>query len=173
MVNLSVKTGHQNVSMLGIGAYRPRRLVSNDEVCQVLDSSDEWIFERSGIRNRRWISGDESARSMAAAAAERAIANSGVAKEKIGALILATNSWKTKIPHGGPIVASDIGLNGIPAYDVAAGCGGFGYGLGVAADTDTVLASVKAYVGALNRLKVRREKTAPDSDTKSVSMYSH
>ena len=135
MVNLSVKTGHQNVSMLGIGAYRPRRLVSNDEVCQVLDSSDEWIFERSGIRNRRWISGDESARSMAAAAAERAIANSGVAKEKIGALILATNSWKTKIPHGGPSVASDIGLNGIPAYDVAAGCGGFGYGLGVAADT--------------------------------------
>ena len=44
---------------------------------------------------------------------------------------------------------------------------------GQAADTDTILASVKAYVGALNRLKVRREKTAPDSDTKSVSMYSH
>ena len=44
---------------------------------------------------------------------------------------------------------------------------------GQAADTDTILASVKAYVGALNRLKVRREKTAPDSDTKAVSMYSH
>ena len=58
--------------MLGIGACRPKRLVSNNEVCEVLDSSDQWIFERSGIRNRRWISGDESARSMAAAAAERA-----------------------------------------------------------------------------------------------------
>ncbi|MGV9710745.1 beta-ketoacyl-ACP synthase 3 [Gordonia sp. NPDC003424] len=135
MVGIAVRTGHPNVAMLGIGACRPRRLVSNDEVCQVLDSTDEWIFERSGIRNRRWISGDESARSMAAEAAERAIRNSGVPKEKIGALILATNSWKTKIPHGGPIVAFDIGLNGIPAFDVAAGCGGFGYALGIAADT--------------------------------------
>lgn len=132
---ISTTTGHSNVAMLGIGAYRPERLVSNDEVCEVLDSTDEWIYERSGIRNRRWISGDETARSMAAAAAERAIENSGIAKEKIGALILATNSWKTKIPHGGPIVASDIGINGIPAYDVAAGCGGFGYGLGLAADS--------------------------------------
>jgi beta-ketoacyl ACP synthase len=135
MANIAANTGHQNVAMLGIGARRPQRLVSNDEVCEVLDSTDEWIFERSGIRNRRWISGDETARSMAATAAERAIANSGIDKEKIGALILATNSWKTKIPHGGPIVASDIGLNGIPAFDVAAGCGGFGYGLGIAADT--------------------------------------
>lgn len=135
MASIAANTGHQNVAMLGIGAYRPKRLVSNDEVCEVLDSNDEWIYERSGIRNRRWISGDETARSMAAAAAERAIRNSGVPKEKIGALILATNSWRTKIPHGGPIVAYDIGLNGIPAYDVAAGCGGFGYGLGIAADT--------------------------------------
>ncbi|MDL9938201.1 beta-ketoacyl-ACP synthase 3 [Gordonia sp. ABSL1-1] len=135
MVQIAVNTGRQNVSMLGIGACRPQRLVSNDEVCQTLDSTDEWIFERSGIRNRRWISGDETARSLAATAAERAIANSGVDKERIGALVLATNSWKTKIPHGGPIIASDIGLNGIPAYDVAAGCGGFGYALGIAADT--------------------------------------
>ncbi|GAB20494.1 3-oxoacyl-[acyl-carrier-protein] synthase III [Gordonia effusa NBRC 100432] len=132
---LAAAVGRTNVAMLGIGAYRPRRLVSNDEVCEVLDSTDEWIFERSGIRNRRWISGDESARTMAVAAAERAIANSGIAREQIGALILATGSWKTKIPHGAPVVAYDLGINGIPAYDIAAGCGGFGYGLGIAADT--------------------------------------
>ncbi|MFW0791240.1 beta-ketoacyl-ACP synthase 3 [Gordonia sp. CPCC 205333] len=132
---LATTVGHTNVAMLGIGAYRPKRLVSNDEVCEVLDSTDEWIFERSGIRNRRWISGDESARTMAVAAAERAIANSGVDRQHIGALILATGSWKTKIPHGAPVVAYDLGINGIPAYDIAAGCGGFGYGLGIAADT--------------------------------------
>ncbi|MFT4041615.1 MAG: beta-ketoacyl-ACP synthase 3 [Gordonia sp. (in: high G+C Gram-positive bacteria)] len=135
MVNLMVNTGHRNVAILGIGACRPKRLISNDEVCEVLDSSDKWIYERSGIRNRRWISGDESARSLSATAAERAITNSGVPREKIGALILATNSWITKMPHGAPTVAFDIGLNGIPAYDVAAGCGGFGYALGIAADT--------------------------------------
>ena len=134
-MTIASNTGRSNVAMLGIGAYRPKRLVSNDEVCEVLDSSDEWIYERSGIRNRRWISGDETARSMAKIAGERAIANSGIPKEKIGALILASSSWKTKIPHGGPVVAYDLGMNGIPAYDIGAGCGGFGYGLGVAADT--------------------------------------
>ncbi|NMO00673.1 beta-ketoacyl-ACP synthase 3 [Gordonia sp. TBRC 11910] len=132
---LATTVGRPNVAMLGIGAYRPTRVVSNDEVCEVLDSTDEWIFERSGIRNRRWISGDESARTMAVAAAERAISNAGIAKEQVGALILATGSWKTKIPHGAPVVAYDLGINGIPAYDIAAGCGGFGYGLGIAADT--------------------------------------
>ena len=135
MSAIATPTGRQNVAIVGIGAARPKRLVSNDEVCEVLDSSDEWIFERSGIRNRRWISGDETARTLAAKAAERAINNSGIPREQIGVLILATNSWTTKVPQGAPTVAYDVGLNGIPAYDVAAGCGGFGYGLGVAADT--------------------------------------
>lgn len=134
-MTIASNTGRSNVAMLGIGACRPKRLVSNDEVCEVLDSSDEWIYERSGIRNRRWISGDESARTLAETAGRRAIENSGIPKEKIGALILASSSWKTKIPHGGPIVAFDLGMNGIPAYDIGAGCGGFGYALGVAADT--------------------------------------
>ena len=123
----------------------------------MIDSTDEWIYERSGIRNRRWISGDETARSMAASAAERAISNSGIPREKIGALILATNSWKTKIPHGGPIVAYDIGLNGIPAYDIAAGCGGFGYALGVAADT----VRAGAFVGDTRTIR-RITDAAPD-----------
>ncbi|GGC54728.1 ketoacyl-ACP synthase III [Hoyosella rhizosphaerae] len=134
MVTIASKTGTPNVSMLGIGAYRPQRLVSNDEVCEVLDSSDEWIFERSGIRNRRWISGDESARSMAVAAADRAIRNSGIDKSKIGLILLATSSWRTVIPHGAPAVAYDLGINGIPAFDLHSGCGGFGYGLAVASD---------------------------------------
>ncbi len=134
VVSIAGKKGHDNVAMLGIGAYRPQRVVSNDEVCQVLDSSDEWIFERSGIRNRRWISGDESLRSISVAAGGRALRNSGVDPSRIGALILATSSWPMLTPHGAPIVASDLGMNGIPAFDLTSGCGGFGYGLGVAAD---------------------------------------
>ncbi|WP_459550017.1 beta-ketoacyl-ACP synthase 3 [Nocardia sp. X0981] len=134
MVSIAGRKGHENVAMLGIGAYRPRRVVSNDEVCQVLDSTDEWIYERSGIRNRRWISGDESLRSISVAAGRRALRNSGVDPARIGALILATSSWPMLTPHGAPIVASDLGMNGIPAFDLTSGCGGFGYGLGVAAD---------------------------------------
>ena len=159
MSGIATTTGRQNVAILGIGAARPKRLVSNDEVCEVLDSSDEWIFERSGIRNRRWISGDESARSLAAASAERAIRNSGVPREKIGVLILATNSWKTKIPQGGPTIAYDIGLNGIPAYDIAAGCGGFGYALGVAADTVRAGSAEYVLVVGVETLSVVLEPT--------------
>ncbi|MEV6319758.1 beta-ketoacyl-ACP synthase 3 [Nocardia sp. NPDC051787] len=134
MVSIAVNRSRENVAMLGIGAYRPKRLVSNTEVCEVLDSTDEWIYERTGVRNRRWISGDETLRSIAAAAGERAIVNSGIDRSQIGALILATSSWLTLTPHGAPQVAYDIGMNGIPAFDLTSGCGGFGYGLGVAAD---------------------------------------
>ena len=134
MANLATPSGHQNVSMLGIGACRPGRLISNDALCKVMDSSDQWIYERSGVRNRRWISGDEDMRFLAKTAAERAIVNSGVDRSKIDLLILGTSSWPYNTPHGAPIVASDVGLNGIPAFDVSAGCGGFGYALGVAAD---------------------------------------
>ncbi len=120
--------------MLGIGAYRPKRVVSNADVCEVLDSTPEWIFERTGIRNRRWISGEETLRSMSAAAGERAVINSGIDRSKISALILATSSWLKLTPHGAPSVAFDLGMNGIPAFDLTSGCGGFGYALGVAAD---------------------------------------
>ncbi|PPJ32645.1 3-oxoacyl-ACP synthase [Nocardia nova] len=134
MVSIAVNEGRENVAMLGIGAYRPKRIVSNADVCEVLDSTPEWIFERTGIRNRRWISGDETLRSMSAAAGERAIINSGIDRSKISALILATSSWLKLTPHGAPSVACDLGMNGIPAFDLTSGCGGFGYALGVAAD---------------------------------------
>ncbi|TLF74369.1 beta-ketoacyl-ACP synthase 3 [Nocardia cyriacigeorgica] len=134
MVSIAVKKGRDNVAMLGIGAYRPQRVVSNDEVCEVLDSTDQWIYERTGIRNRRWISGDETLRSIAAAAGDRALNNTGIDRSKIGALILCTSSWLKLTPHGAPTIAADLGINGIPAFDLTSGCGGFGYGLGVAAD---------------------------------------
>lgn len=134
MVSIAVNKGRENVAMLGIGAYRPTRIVSNAEVCEVLESTPEWIYERTGIHNRRWISGDETLRSMAAAAGERAIANSGIDRSLIGALVLASSSWLKLTPHGAPTIAHDMGMNGIPAFDLTSGCGGFGYGLGVAAD---------------------------------------
>lgn len=118
--------------MIGVGACRPQRLVTNDELCSTtLDSSDEWIFERSGIRARRWISGDESAKSMAVTAGERAIINSGIDRTEIDAVVLATSTWPVLVPHGAPTIAYELGINGVPAFDLVAGCGGFGYGVAV------------------------------------------
>ncbi len=130
--------------MLGIGAYRPERIVSNAEVCEVLDSTPEWIFDRTGINNRRWISGDETIRSMSVAAGERALKNTGIDRSKIGALVLCTSSWLKLTPHGAPSIASDLGMNGIPAFDLVSGCGGFCYGLGVA--TDMIRAGSAEYI---------------------------
>ncbi|MGW4369703.1 beta-ketoacyl-ACP synthase 3 [Nocardia takedensis] len=134
MVSIAVNKSRQNVAMLGIGAYRPQRVVSNAEVCEQLDSTPDWIVERTGIQNRRWISGDETLRSISAAAGDRALRNTDIERNKIGALILCTSSWLKLTPHGAPTVAADLRLNGIPAFDLTSGCGGFGYGLGVAAD---------------------------------------
>ncbi|MRH93141.1 beta-ketoacyl-ACP synthase III [Nocardia sp. SYP-A9097] len=134
MVSIAINKGSQNIAMLGIGAYRPERIVSNAEVCEVLDSTPEWIYDRTGIHNRRWISGDETIRSMSVAAGERALKNTGIDRSKIGALVLCTSSWLKLTPHGAPTIASDLGMNGIPAFDLVSGCGGFCYGLGVAAD---------------------------------------
>ncbi|MGW6425818.1 beta-ketoacyl-ACP synthase 3 [Nocardia sp. NPDC055053] len=134
MVSIAVNKSRDNVAMLGIGAYRPQRIVSNAEVCEQLDSTPEWIFDRTGIHNRRWISGDETIRSIAVAAGDRALRNTPIERTKIGAVILCTSSWLKLTPHGAPSVASDLGLNGVAAFDLTSGCGGFGYGLGVAAD---------------------------------------
>ncbi|MFE1595373.1 beta-ketoacyl-ACP synthase 3 [Nocardia sp. NPDC058705] len=134
MVSIAVNKSRDNVAMLGIGAYRPQRIVSNAEVCETLDSTPEWIFERTGINNRRWVSGDETIQSIAAAAGERALKNTPIDRAEIGAVILCTSSWLKLTPHGAPSVASDLGLNGVAAFDLTSGCGGFGYGLGVAAD---------------------------------------
>ncbi|MFD3595791.1 beta-ketoacyl-ACP synthase 3 [Nocardia sp. NPDC058640] len=134
MVSIAVNKGRDNVAMLGIGAYRPQRIVSNAEVCEQLDSTPDWIFDRTGIHNRRWISGDETIQSIATAAGERALNNTPIDRTKIGAVILCTSSWLKLTPHGAPSVASDLGLNGVAAFDLTSGCGGFCYGLGVAAD---------------------------------------
>ncbi|MFM9379160.1 beta-ketoacyl-ACP synthase 3 [Gordonia sp. VNK21] len=124
--------GQKNIAMLGVGACRPQRLITNDELCQTLDSTDEWIVERSGIRARRWISGDESAQSLAVTAGERAIVNSGIDRSEIDTVIMATSTWPVYVPHGAPTIAYELGINGVPAFDLVAGCGGFGYGVGVA-----------------------------------------
>ena len=129
MAQIATTIGQQNVAMLGVGAYRPRRLITNDELCQ---TTDEWIYERSGIRARRWISGDETNRTMSVSAGERAIVNSGIDRSKIDCVILATSTWPTITPHGAPSVAYDLGINGVPAFDLVSGCGGFCYGVSVA-----------------------------------------
>ncbi|WP_291081833.1 beta-ketoacyl-ACP synthase III [Dietzia sp. UBA5065] len=131
-VTLETGEGSSGTTLLGIGAYRPERVVSNEEICEKIDSTTEWIYERSGILNRRFAGEDESVIMMASAAAERAVRSAGIDAELVDAVIVCTSTYESMTPHAAPKVAMNIGRNGIAAFDLTAGCAGFGYGLAVA-----------------------------------------
>ena len=120
-----------HAAMLGLGVYRPERVVTNDEICEVLDSNDEWIQSRSGIRTRRFAGEDETLIGMATAAAERALAVAGVAADQLGCVIVATSTHPEHTPASAPQVATRLGST-TAAFDVSAGCAGFCHALNLA-----------------------------------------
>ncbi|GAA1724336.1 beta-ketoacyl ACP synthase [Dietzia kunjamensis subsp. schimae] len=143
-VTIATGEGAPGSTLLGIGAYRPQRVVSNEEICETIDSTSEWIYERSGILNRRFASGDESIVMMSTEAARKAVASAGIDPELVDAVILCTSTNWTQVPHAAPQVATNLGRNGIAAFDLTAGCAGFGYGLAVA--TNMIRGGASRYV---------------------------
>ncbi|OMC56113.1 3-oxoacyl-ACP synthase [Mycobacterium sp. IS-836] len=134
MNQITTTSGPKSIGLLSVGAYRPERVVSNDELCRNIDSSDEWIQSRTGIKTRRFAARDESAASMAIEAGRLAIANAGLAPSDIDGVIVATSTHFLQTPPCAPEVATGLGAAGVPAFDIGAGCAGFGYAIGVAAD---------------------------------------
>jgi 3-oxoacyl-(acyl-carrier-protein) synthase III len=119
--------------VLGLGVYRPRRSVSNDELCEAIDSSDQWIRDRTGIERRRWADEDESVEMMALAAGRAALAAGGLDAGSVEMVIVASC---TSVQPFWPVasqVAGSLGLE-VPAFDLNATCAGFCYSLGVARD---------------------------------------
>ena len=131
-VTIATGEGATGTTLLGIGAYRPERVVSNEEICEKIDSTSEWIYERSGILNRHVAGPDEGIVSMSIEAARAAVTSAGIDADLIDALIVCTSTNWTQVPHAAPQVATALGRNGIAAFDLTAGCAGFGYGLAVA-----------------------------------------
>src|SRR3954452_13558694 len=133
MTTINQAAGPAATAMLGLGVYRPERVVTNDEICEVLDSSDEWIQTRSGIRSRRYAAEGESLLDMAPVAAERALAVAGVAAADLGTVILATSTHVQHTPAAAPLLADRLGSRAA-AFDVSAGCAGFCHALSVGSD---------------------------------------
>ncbi|WP_151082802.1 beta-ketoacyl-ACP synthase III [Nocardioides cynanchi] len=133
MATISQRQGATATAMLGLGVYRPERVVSNDEVCEVLDSSDEWIQSRSGIRTRRYAGPEETLVEMATAAARAALEVSGIAADDLGTVIVATSTHAQHTPAAAPLVADRLGSRAA-AFDMGAGCAGFCHALSVASD---------------------------------------
>ena len=134
MKQIAATSGPTNVGLLSVGSYRPERVVTNDELCENIDSSDAWIYSRTGIKTRRFAARDESAASMATEAGREAIAKASLEASDIDCVIVATSTHLLQTPACAPAVAAALGAAGVPAFDISAGCAGFGYALGVAAD---------------------------------------
>ncbi|WP_458687883.1 beta-ketoacyl-ACP synthase III [Nocardia tengchongensis] len=118
-----------HAALLGLGVYRPRRVVPNAEIVDRINSSDEWIRTRSGIEARHWADDDETIVGMSAAAARDALAAAGITADQIDAVILATSSQMVLGPSAGAVVATELGMHDTAAFDVSAGCAGFCYAL--------------------------------------------
>ena len=101
--------------VMGIGSYRPRRVVDNDEICTLIDSSDEWIRTRSGIRERRWASPDETVQMMSVSAARMAIERAGLDPARIDTVIVATVSHLYQTPSAAATIAAELGTKGPPS----------------------------------------------------------
>ncbi len=153
MTNLiQLPAGAPGARILGLGAYRPRRRVTNADLAEVMDTNDEWIQSRVGIAERRWAGEDETLVEMAVAAGGKALAASGLAADEIDLVIVASASLRVPIPGIGPQVGYRLGIPRPGAFDLNAGCAGFCYALGVASDNIRSGSARNALVVGVERL---------------------
>lgn len=113
----------------GTGSYLPDRVLSNRELEQMVDTTDEWIFSRTGIRERRIAADGQLASDLALEAAQRALAAAGVAAADIDLIIVATTTPDIVFPSTACILQSKLGVTGCPAFDLQAVCSGFVYAM--------------------------------------------
>lgn len=133
-MTLDFKTPNQESRILSVGSYRPSRIVPNSEIVDRIESSDEWIRERSGIESRRFASNEETVIAMSKAASEQALKRAGIAMSEVDAVIMATVSYPYQTPSGATELIRELGNPRAAAFDISAACAGFCYGLGMASD---------------------------------------
>lgn len=125
-----IVSGQRNIGITGIGFCVPDKVFTNADIVKRVDTSDEWIVSRTGIRERRMLSDGETAGMIGAKAAERALSNAGAAPEEVDALIIATFGPERICPGTYPEVVARAGLRrGVAAFDLNAACAGFIYGI--------------------------------------------
>ncbi|MGY6018615.1 beta-ketoacyl-ACP synthase 3 [Streptomyces spinosirectus] len=132
MSKIKPSKGAPYARILGVGGYRPTRVVPNEVILEKIDSSDEWIRSRSGIETRHWASDEETVAAMSIEASGKAIADAGISAEQIGGVIVSTVSHFKQTPAVATEIADKLGTNKAAAFDISAGCAGFGYGLTLA-----------------------------------------
>jgi 3-oxoacyl-[acyl-carrier-protein] synthase III len=123
------KTSGPPISITGLGAYAPDRVLTNDELSTIVDTTDEWIMERTGIRERRIAAPDQALTDLALPAARTALEQAGVEAADIDLLLCATVTPDMMFPTSSALLADMLGARDAAAYDLLAGCTGFMYAL--------------------------------------------
>ncbi|GGN56663.1 3-oxoacyl-[acyl-carrier-protein] synthase 3 protein 1 [Streptomyces albiflavescens] len=132
MSKIKAPKGAPFARIIGVGGYRPVRVVPNEVILETIDSSDEWIRSRSGIETRHWANDEETVAAMSIEASGKAIADAGINADQIGAVVVSTVSHFSQTPAVATEIADKLGTNKAAAFDISAGCAGFGYGLTLA-----------------------------------------
>ena len=130
--------------MLSVGIYRATNVVPNSAIVEKIDSSDEWIRQRTGIETRRFADKDISVVDMGTTAAKQALQCAGIEANQVDLIILASISYPQQTPSGASGIAANIGANKAAAFDLSAACAGFTYGVGLA--KDLILGGTAKYV---------------------------
>lgn len=128
------ETPVRHAAVLGLGVYRPSRVIPNAEIIEAIDSSDEWIQQRSGIKTRRWAAPDETVQVMSVGAARQALERAGVAAAQIDTVVVATVSHMLQTPAVATAIAHELGTDQAAAFDISAACAGFCHGIALAND---------------------------------------
>ena len=122
-------TDKPGAAIAGTGSYIPEKVLSNHDLSKMVDTSDEWITVRTGIKERRIAGQGETTASMATAAAEKALEDAGVDAQQIDAIICATITPEMPLPATACFIQNNLGAENAAAFDIAAACSGFVYGL--------------------------------------------
>ncbi len=129
---LAARSAMRHTEIIATGFYVPERVVTNDELASLMDTSDEWIRTRTGIRERRWVRDGQRTSDLALEASRMALTRAGLAATDLDAIIFATVSPDYFFPGGGVYLQHKLGITTIPCLDVRNQCTGFLYGLSVA-----------------------------------------
>lgn len=121
-----------NSKIIGTGSYYPSEIRSNADLATMVDTSDEWITDRTGIKERRIIGANETAATMGVEASKKAIEAANIDPKSIDMIVCATTSGRYALPSTACEIQKALNLDGIPAFDVAAACAGYCYALSVA-----------------------------------------
>ncbi|WP_425576898.1 beta-ketoacyl-ACP synthase III [Nocardioides conyzicola] len=134
MMAIRAAQGPAHAAILGIGAYRPSRVIPNADVVDAIDSSDEWIQQRSGIKQRRWATAEETVQMMSVAASRTALERAGIDARQIDCVIVATVTHMLQTPAIATAIAFELGTDQAAAFDISAACAGFCHGVALASD---------------------------------------